>query len=174
LGTVLLFESFDFLVDKTTSNILDHLYEPIEFTIITLIYSKTIHYKWFKLAKFPIIFSFWLLAIILSIFIEGLVERNMLSFIIGSFGTIVYAFIYKYQLFTTPPTKESLFRLSFFWINTAHLFFYLGTFFQMGMDTYLHAKAPETAYDLFLINYIMNYTVYGLYIIGMLCKKIFK
>jgi len=175
LAIVLIFESFDYIfIDTIYINVLDHLYQPLEFTCLTLVYSVTLNWSWFKAKKWVVITLFWILAAVLTFFVEGVYNLNTLSFIVGSFIVLIYAFAYELQLFTTPPSKENLTRQPFFWINTAHLFFYLGTFFQMGFDAYLHNKSPETSYNLYLINYILNFTVYTLYLAGLTCRMIFK
>jgi hypothetical protein len=110
----------------------------------------------------------------LSIWVEGIFNPNTASFIIGSILIILYSILYKYQLFTSPPTKESLLINPFFWINTANLFFYCGTFFQMGLDSYIRKGNAALADQLHIIIYGLNYMLHLLYLIGFLCKRIFK
>ena len=173
LGLVLLFESFDYIIEKPERNILDHFYQPLEFTLLVIMYSKTLAYKWFNKYKLIYIIGFWVIAMYMSFAIEGLKTFNTLSFLLGSFLTIVMALLFQFQLFVK-PSKEHLFTKPFFWINTAHLFFYLGTFIQMGLNSYIKANNEELADNLHTISYILNYVLYILYFVGITCKTIFR
>lgn len=152
---------------------LDHLYQPLELSLLSIIYFFAIDVRPFRQAvkvTMPIaLFTmlFW------SVGIEGIYNVNTGSFLLGSIIVIVYAIVYKYRLFTQPPTKESLLVNPFFWINTANLFFYCGTFFQMGLHDYIRKSNPTLADELFVINHGLNYVLHILYLTGFLCKRIF-
>ena len=169
LGITLVFESLTYVIDMEYKNLLNHLYQPLEFTLMILIYQRVIIYSWFKKLVLPTILVFWSVSIGLSAGVEGLYEPNTLSFLIGSVLIIGLATIYHIQLLTTPGKETSIFRVPFFWINTGNLFFFLGTFFQMGLNTYLQDRAPDIAHELILINIAMNLILYTLYLIGTLC-----
>ena len=174
LGMALLFDSYDYEIDDWLAHILNHVYQPLEFTLLTLIYGKVLKYSWFKKAMFPMIAIFWAVSLFLSIEVEGLENENVLSLVISYFLVIIFAAIYHFQLLTNPLKGERLFRQPFFWINTAHLFFFLGTFFQMGFDAYLEKRWPGAAVDLRIIAYVLNLMLYSLYLVGFTCKQIFK
>jgi hypothetical protein len=159
---------------RINSNFLDHLYQPVEFTLISLIYRQAIRTpKFDNLVKY-LLFFFWIVSVFASVVIEGIFSRNTISFILGSTLVIFYSIYYIFQLYTQPPTRESLLANPFFWINTAHLFFYGGTFLQMGMDSYLMKRDILLAQQLHVINYALNYTLYLLYLLGFVCRRIFK
>src|SRR5687767_14610849 len=142
LGIVLLFEIAGAVLRhyNINNNILDHLYQPIEFTLLSVIYYHAISHRTFrKLIKF-IVGIFILVSVLSSVWVEGIFAPNTISFIIGSTFIIFYSIVFMFQLYTLPPTAESLLVNPFFWINTAHLFFYCGTFFQMGLDSYLRKQ----------------------------------
>jgi hypothetical protein len=61
-----------------------------------------------------------------------------------------------------------------FWIAIGVFFFCLTTFFSMGFLKYLRQKNSPLANKYFLINYVMNYTLYLTYIIGLLCSKTYQ
>jgi len=174
LGMVLLFESFDYIIKVEHANFLNHIYQPIEFTLMVLIYGRVLDYGWFRKVMIPMIVIFWSLSIYLSIFVEGIENDNALSFVMGNFCIVIFAIIFHFQLLSNPSKEERLFRHPFFWINTAHLFFYLGTFFQMGFNAYLYERVPEVANSLMIINYVLNLSLYSLYLVGFTCKQIFK
>lgn len=155
-------------------NFLDHLYQPVEVTLLSVVYYHVIPYRSFKKMMFFIIPLFWMFCLYASVFAEGITEPNTISFIAGSIIIIFYSMVYLVQLFTEPPTKDNLLAIPFFWINTGHLFFYFGTFFQMGMDTYIRSIDFALAEKLVVINYALNFTLYLLYLNGFLCRKVFK
>ena len=174
LGMVLLFEWYDYEIDDKLAHFLNHVYQPLEFTLLALIYGKVLDYSWFKKAMLPMIAAFWGLSLFLSVEVEGLENENALSLVISYFLVVVFASIYHFQLLTNPVMGERLFRQPFFWINTAHLFFFLGAFFQMGFDAYLEKRWPYSAFDLCTIGYVLNLMLYSLYLVGFTCKQIFK
>jgi len=153
---------------------LDHLYQPIELVLLSTVYYHAIDNKSVRKTIKLIVLLYVFASIILSVWVEGIANPNTGSFIIGSTLIIFYSILYKYQLFTLPPTKESLLVNPFFWINTANLFFYCGTFFQMGLDSYIRKENATLADQLHVINHGLNYTLYILYLTGFLCKRIFK
>jgi hypothetical protein len=161
-------------VRNINSNFIDHLYQPIELILLSALYyhalNKNSHMTIIRLGV-PVALS---ASLILSVWIEGIFNPNTASFIIGSIFIILYSVLYKYQLFASPPTKESLLVNPIFWINTANLFFYCGTFFQMGLDSYIRKGNASLADELHIINHGLNYMLYVLYLIGFLCKRIFK
>ena len=153
---------------------LDHLYQPIELIFLSILYYHAVNSHSLRKAIKILVPLAILISIAWSVQVEGVLNINTGSFIIGSTLVIVYSIFYKYQLFTSPPTKESLVVNPFFWINTGNLFFYCGTFFQMGLHNYISKTNAALADQLFVINHGLNYTLYILYLIGILCKRIFK
>jgi hypothetical protein len=156
------------------SYFLDHFYQPIELIFLSTLYYHAIDNKTFRKTIRAVVLLALIVSIVLSIWVEGIFNPNTASFIIGSTLIILYSILYKYQLFTSPPTKESLLINPFFWINTANLFFYCGTFFQMGLDSYIRKGNAALADQLHIIIYGLNYMLHILYLIGFLCKRIFK
>ena len=174
LGVVLLVESRDYEIEDTLAHIINHAYQPVEFTLMALIYGKVLKYRWYKKALIPMIIIFWVISLFLSIGIEGVENENALSLVVSYFLVVVFASVYHFQLLSNPQKNEGLFRQPFFWINTAHLFFFLGTFFQMGFDAYLEKKMPDAAIDARTISHVLNLALYSLYLVGFTCKQIFK
>ncbi|UII32786.1 hypothetical protein LVD17_07055 [Fulvivirga ulvae] len=170
---VLLFELSGLAIEREYNNVIDHFYQPLEFILITLIYknilrNKVLNRYWLVIVPLFLITSFYL-----SIFIEGLHMPNTYSFLLGSTIIVLYALIYVYELYANPPEHSSLFTNPYFWINTGNLFFYCGTFFQMGLSAYIARDNETLAKELSIIIKLLNYALYSLYLIGFLCKKIF-
>lgn len=174
LSSIIVFEVAGYLLPTPYNNILDHLYQPFEFTFISLIYRETIKGETFKNCIKYLIPIFWVVAIILSVAVEGITSYNTYSFILGSVIIIFYGLRYIYELYDSPPETNSLLTVPFFWINTGNLFFYCGTFFQMGLNSYIDSLDPDMATGLQVINKALNYALYIFYFIGFVCRKIFR
>ena len=109
------------------------------------------------------------------IYITYLLYLSIIRYIyLLSIIVIFYGLRYIYQLYDSPPETSSLLTVPFFWINTGNLFFYCGTFFQMGLNSYIDSLDSNLAADLQIINKALNYTLYIFYFIGFTCRKIFK
>lgn len=158
---------------KPLSNVLDHFYQPIEFALITLVYSRVLKNQRFQSWSKILIVVFAAAALSASFWIEDIYETNSISFNMGSIIIILYSVFYIIQLYESPPEMENLLAFPFFWINTANLFFYCGTFLQMGLDDYVKGFDPDLANRLQVINYVLNYVMYLFYLVGFLCQKIF-
>jgi len=156
------------------NNFLNHIYQPLELLFLSILYYKTITIPFFRKVLIIAVSLVIPASVFASLWIEGLEERNTISFILGSMLIIPFSVTYKYQLFNLPPTRESLLVNPFFWINTAHLFYFCGTFLPMGLDTYFRRRNIALTEELNIISYVLNYTLYTLYLIGILCNRIFK
>jgi hypothetical protein len=172
LTFILIFEysQENFNLPQKISFLLDHIYEPIEFTLLSLIYNKAIHNKKIKKFIFINIFIYILIAFVFSGIIEGVGNVNTFSFLISSTLLILYSIFYFYELFLRPQLEDSLFKTPFFWINTGTLFYCGGTFFQMGIHSYLLSNNSSLADSLKVISQFFNYLLYTLYLIGFLCR----
>ena len=174
IGLVFEVSSEILALHNINTNFLDHLYQPIELVFLSVIYYHAIGKRSIRKMIGIVVPITVMISIISSVWLEGVENPNTASFIVGSTLIVILSIIYKYQLFTSPPTRESLLANPFFWINTANLFFYCGTFFQMGLDSYIRKGNAVLADQLHIINHGLNYMLYVLYLIGLLCKMIFR
>jgi len=74
-----------------------------------------------------------------------------------------------------PPTlrffePKKVWQIPEFWVCTGILFFFAGTFFQMGLHSFLFRTNRELANRLYVINHLLNILLYGLLTVGFLCK----
>jgi len=151
---------------------LDHLYQPIELTILSIIYKRAIRSYPFQKIIIFIIVLFWFVSLYYSFNVEGVENENKFSFFLGSFIVIFYSYRYIFELYTDPPAKGSLLNNPFFWIVTANLFYYYGIYFYMGLRNFITDESMRD--KLKIINMSLNYALYILYLIGFSCRKIFK
>lgn len=160
--------------EHLNANFLDHVYQPLEVTILSLVYARVVVSLTFRRVVAFLVPAFWAFAAFSTFYVEGIASANTASFIGSTLVISFYALVYVYQLYNLPPSSESLLTVPFFWINTGHLFFYFGTFFQMGMDSYIRQADPALAGRLVVINHALNFALYLLYLIGFSCRKVFK
>jgi hypothetical protein len=149
---------------------LDHLYQPIEFTLLSSVYYHTFNNPFFKKTIIVFITVFLVFAFIASVFIEGIGQENTASFLLESFLLVVLSCLYIFELFEK-PLFDNLLKIPFFWINTGILFYCAGTFFQMGLHSYFTARNPKLAEQLRLISHILNYFLYANFLTGFLCRR---
>lgn len=87
---------------------------------------------------------------------------------------LIIGIIYVFETYLPPFKEGKLIRNPFFWINTANLFFFSGLFLQISLDSYIKSFSIELSDKLHIINEVVNYIYYSLFILGFTCKKIFK
>jgi hypothetical protein len=153
---------------KINTTIIFHFFYPVEFILIALFYQKSISNTFVKkvalisIVMHPIISVYW------SLYVQRVGEYNSYVSMLSAILIIFYSSFLIFELFRKQSQK--LFNVPSFWISTGLLFFYAGSFFIMGILNYLLKNDKSTATQLFLINQLLNFLLYSLYIIGFLCK----
>jgi hypothetical protein len=172
--TIIVFETCGEVLDYYQINnyFLDHIYQLIELTLLSVIFWYVIDSPSFRQLNKTVTLTYWVVALFCSLYLEGFDYENKISFFLGSLIIIFYSFRYIYRLYSVPPGQENLLANPFFWIVTAHLFYYYGIFFYMGLKSFI--KDESMRERLRVINMGLNYTLYILYLIGFLCKRIFR
>lgn len=150
-------------------SIVDHLFHPIEFTFISVVYYNILSNKINKIIVKYTVPTYIITSLIVST-IEGWTKISVTSFLIESFILVVYSVMYVKELFHS-VIYENVLRKPFFWINTGLLFYCAGTFFFMGVYEYLNTINPNLASETKIINYVLNIFLYFCYLIGFSCKS---
>jgi FtsH-binding integral membrane protein len=117
-------------------------------------------------------YIFFIICLIYSL-INKFTGPTSLTSTINNVFLIIICFLYFRDTFKIKE-KLSLAKEPVFWIATGTLFYCLATFFSMGFLKYLRENNNPLANKYFLINYVMNYTLYLTYIIGLLCSKTYQ
>lgn len=95
---------------------------------------------------------------------------NSYTFMLGAALLMFWASCFFYELYHRQETFRLL-QLPEFWISSGVLVFYAGSFFQMGLLTYLlRGGNHELADRLYIINHLLNIFLYSLYAVGFLCR----
>lgn len=91
------------------------------------------------------------------------------SFLLSAFLTTCWSIAYIFQLFKKRDLQDPA-RNPNFWICAGLLFFYAGTFFQMGLTNVIYDKNPDLAKELYVINQLLNCFLYGMITYGFICQ----
>lgn len=169
---VLVIEALKFFLraGKIEVNPIGHLYQLIELWMVCLTY-----YHYFSKASVKKTIAVLLIVLtplyfFISVQYEKIWNESILSFSINSCLYIAFSLIFFYDLYTKGIQSDIL-TYAFFWINCGNLIYACGTFFQMGLQSYVNKIDPQLNEDLNIINHILNYFLYATYTAGFLCTK---
>ena len=98
---------------KVNTSFLDHFYQPVELTLLSIVYKSAIKSYTFQKIVIYIILVFWFVALGYSFFVEGIFNENKFSFFLGSFIVIIYSYRYIFELYTSPPAMVNLLTIPF-------------------------------------------------------------
>lgn len=149
------------LVFKANMNIVPNIWDIINFPLAVLFYRKRFH--WEKKNRFAtiIIIAFVFLTLINLIFIQGAFNYNGYSSAFASVCFIVISLTYFYVLIQQLPT-ESITKLPMFWINTAVLIFYSGTFLLFLTADYLIKVLNNNLVEFWMIHHYIGLIFYSI------------
>jgi hypothetical protein len=157
----------------TNTNPVHHLYQLVELYALGLSYYFYYKEKGTKpilkmVPAFFILLGFIYIAI--SFYAEGIYNESIINFLINSLLMIIFSTHFFYKLYFE-STEINVLSFGFFWINAGNLIYACGTFFQMGLYTYVRSINPALADDLNMINHVLNYFLYANYLAAFLCTK---
>jgi hypothetical protein len=95
------------------------------------------------------------------------------SFLLSAFLTTCWSMAYFFQLFKERDLQDPAHNPNF-WICAGLLFFYAGTFFQMGFTNVIYDKNPDLAKELYVINHLLNCFLYGMITYGFICQSKYR
>jgi len=152
-----------------------HLYQLVELWLLCLTY-----YWYYQSEKadrlrrmVPVLLAvFTLLYVFISFYVEGIYNDCIINFLITSVLMITLSTKFFYKLYIE-STEINVLSFGFFWINAGNLLYASGTFFQMGLYTYVKSFNPVLAEDFMIINHVLNYFLYANYMAAFLCTKKF-
>ncbi|MEJ0031144.1 MAG: hypothetical protein WDO15_12550 [Bacteroidota bacterium] len=109
---------------------------------------------------------FILFGIVNLIFIQGHEKMNLYTLAFGAVSLILISLVYFYLLIKELPT-ESITRLPMFWINTAILIYYSGTFFQYLLTDYLINVLKGDIVNTWTIHNFLGFVFYVIVSVGL-------
>lgn len=180
--------SGEILKDMHINNyFLDHFYQIIELTILSVIFWHAIENDEFRHIISVTTILAVLLSLVLSVGIEGVGNKNRLSLFLSSALIILYSLRYLRYLNNSQPTQESILLNPLFWIVAAHLLYYYGDYFYMAPMGFIESTSVQKEIkfidkkiifdyqeqELRILHMVLNYTLYILYLTGFLCRRKF-
>jgi hypothetical protein len=105
-----------------------HFYTLFAFLILTYFYKLLLKDKVFDKMFKPTVFLFCVCSIIYSIYIKGLMNVNVISYLTFAIFMIFNSAYYFYKVYTEMKVSN-LFQDGLFWINSAFLIYFSSTFY---------------------------------------------
>lgn len=153
--------------------VLYHFYIPVEYSLLTFFFFKTIDQRRLRqLAQYSIP-AFIIISLVISEFQVGWVNFPGLNLNIEGILLCLWAIITLFSI--KPHTFLPIYRLPVFWICMAIIIYHSGTFVMNGIFNGLR----ENEYDLFellrgVINKNINNLLYIMLIIALICSHQMK
>lgn len=161
------------VVAKLNNNLfIFHLFTPIQYLLLSLLYSHEIASNRIKRIINYSIPLFIVLSILFSLFVQKLTDNNSVITIIESIGLITWPLLFLKQTLELQKVN-SLLGFPMFWISVGILFYFVGTLITQGMLDYLIKHDMEIAQKVFLFTYIFKYLLFIMLSIGAWSRVLF-
>jgi len=154
----------------TNVNLVFNSFNLLNLPFAVLLYRHRIHWARRDLFSYSLITLFVLFSLINLFFIQGPFTFNSYTTSLASVCFIILSLIYFFVLIQQLPT-ESITKLPMFWINTAMLLYYSGTFFLYLSRAYLVNVLKDNQIVSWLIHNLLGLMLYGILSYGMLLVR---
>jgi hypothetical protein len=146
-----------------------NFFTAFEFIFYFSVLYRIINLRIIKKVVFACIWLYPVVALVNIFFIQGLRILHYYTLNLGALLIVIFTVTYFYQLIKYPVTANPL-RESSFWICCGLLFFYSITLPITGALEVLPFKSAFELWLYYLLIYISNYFLYGLFAVGFLCR----
>ena len=168
-------EAVGFALQQSTFNhfLIYHILRPWDFAILCLMYREGM--TGLKIKKFfnLLIILFFIFSYTYSFLFNHYNSSTALASSIQNVLMLVLVLSFFYETYEN-AAESNLKRVPLFWISVGFLFFSTGTFFSTGFQSYLQSRNLVIAKKIFWLNYVWSYFLYSMFLIGQLCKMIFR
>jgi hypothetical protein len=127
-----------------------HIFTPIEYASISLVYSRILINKRVRRAIWASIILFFPICLFFSIYIQKINTGNSYVTLIGSALIVCWAFLFLREVVLFNPVTR-LTRYPLFWINTGILIYFAENVLFDGVPQYLSMEAVKSLPQLFLL-----------------------
>jgi len=155
--------------DYKNTSWLYNIYIMIQISFFPLLYFFCSKEKRKKLIFKFVLFLFLIFHFINILFYQGLYNFNYISYLFGSVLVIFSSFLFFLELIDE-GREVILVKLPLFWITSAAILFFTGTFFYFLFFYFLINKADINGNLFRKILTILNIFYYSFLIIGMICR----
>ena len=156
-----------------TTNWIYRIYQPIEYVLLAGFFLSVIissNKKKLIIVSIPIVVAINLMNLFVY---QQYKSLTTYAFLLAAFLFTVWSIFYFFQLFKSNDGENPA-HIPAFWICTGILFFYAGTFFQMGFTNMIYKHNPDLAKKLYVINHLLNCVLYGMITYGFICQSKYR
>jgi hypothetical protein len=154
------------VVARVSNNLfLFHVYTPLEYIILSLLYYNILSDKRSKKAILISIPVLTCLSILFSLFVQKIDSNNSYITIIESTLIIFWALLFFREILLLQHIT-ALEHSPLFWINVGILFYFIGSLIIEGMLDYMIKHSIELARRAYKIGYIFKFLLFILFITG--------
>jgi len=150
-----------------------HIYTPIEYTILGMVYRNAVTGALLKKIIAATIPFFIALSIVFSAFVQKPDENNSYITVIESLLIVCWSLFYLREILLLQQVTH-LHRFPMFWICVGILFYFTGSLITEGMLNYLIKHSIPLARRVYSISYIFKYLLFILLTIGAWYQITFK
>ncbi|THU38281.1 hypothetical protein FAM09_16525 [Niastella caeni] len=150
-----------------------HIYTPIEYTILGLLYRNAVTGALLKKIITTSIPFFVVLSTVFSAFVQKPDENNSFITVIESLLILSWSLFYLREILLLQQVTH-LHRFPMFWVCVGILFYFTGSLITEGMLNYLIKHSLPLARRVYSISYIFKYLLFILLMIGAWCQIAFK
>jgi hypothetical protein len=164
--------TYNLIALKKVAGWVFHIYQPFEYYLVSAYFLQIIRFP--KIRKIILIsIPLVILANVLNfLFIQGPNELSTYTFLLAAFLFCIWSCFYFVQLLRNEAQiDQTLEHNPHFWVCTGILFFYTGTYFQMGFSNIIFKHNVGLAQKLYYINHLLNCILYGMITYGFLCQS---
>lgn len=158
------------LVFRVNMNLSQNLLDLCTLPLFLLLYKRKISWRNTSTIIYTVIILFLLFAVINLLFIQKPTGLASYTKTVIAICVIIASLIYFFVLIRDLPT-ESITRLPMFWVNTAALIYYSGTFFVYLATDYLINVVKSDLINAWTIHNFLGLIFYTLVSIGLLHNR---
>lgn len=162
----------DFLSEVVDNNLfVYHILTPIQYTIVVFMFLKVIKKDTVKRWMIHSIPIFWIVAILLTLFVQPLDDYSTYSLLIKYILIVSIVLYFLLEILNTPDDYVMPIEQTAFWIATGFLLHSGGSVFAQGIANRL-MKYSDPLYSLFnTFHSILNYILFASFIVAFMTKS---
>jgi len=150
-----------------------HIYTPLEYTALSMLYVSTLETKKIKNVIMASIPAFIVLCVVFALFIQPVTSNNAVMVIVESMLIIVWSLLFIRETITLQK-QSTLLRFPMFWISVGLMFYFAGAQVIDGLLNYLMIESMDLARKVYRLMYVFRFALMALLIIGAYCGMLFK
>lgn len=157
----------------TNNLFLFHLFTPIEYILVCLIYYRSFEESFYKKGILWSMCGFAIVCLLLSFFVEDWQMNNSYAKIIESLLITVCILLYFRQLLSADKVVNFN-NDPLVWVSLGLLTYFIGNLFIEGLFNLLVSRNRTMANDLYTYTYLFEFNLFLQINIALFCHRIFR